>query len=104
MQFVPVPKVDRNNPRIYVNMQWAEEPAGVITLWVRRMGEPDEFAYYPALEVWGGRITFQFDELVFEKLPGRFKGRLLVAGIHKADIEFDYVSADKVLSVENTNV
>jgi hypothetical protein len=104
MLLTNVAKVDRNNPRIYVNMVWAEEPEGEITLWIKRAGDDTEFAFYPALEVWGGRIMFQFDDLVFTKAPGRFIGRLLVAGNYKATIEFQYVSADKIVSVENTNV
>lgn len=105
MQFSPVSKVNRNSPRIYVTMQWADsEPEGEITLWVKRVGDTEEFAYYPALEVWGGRVTFQFDELLFSKLPGRYVGRLLVAGNYKATVEIEYVSADKLLSVENANV
>lgn len=100
----PVAIIDRNNPRIHVYMQWAEPPEGEITLWVKRVGDTTEFAYYPALEVWGNRVTFQFDELIFSREPGRFSGRLLVAGNEKATIEFQYVAANVVLNVENANV
>lgn len=98
------PTITRQHPRLYVNVEWAAEPEGEVSLWVRRVGDAEEFAYYPALEVWGGRVMFQFDELLFAKLPGRYVGRMLVAGNEVLTVEFDYVYADKLVSVENANV
>lgn len=102
--YEPVPVITKDSPSIYVYMEWAEPPEGEISLWMKRVGDVEEFAYYPALEVWGNRITFMFDELLLSKAPGRYVGRLLVAGVHKADVYVQYVSATKVLSAENTNV
>lgn len=100
----PVPVVTRENPRITVTMQWAEQPEGEISLWMRRVGDPVEFAYYPALQVWGNQVMFQFDELLFVKQPGRYLGRLLLAGNHIADIEVQYEATTKVVDVESYNV
>lgn len=104
MPFDPVAIVTREAPRIYVNMEWEETPEGEISLWMKRAGDPTEFAYYPALEVWGNRLTFQFDDILFSKPPGRYVCRLLVAGVHKANVEIEYRSTTKVVSVENANV
>lgn len=94
--------ISRCQPRAVVNMNWGcEEPEGQITLFVKRMGDEEEFAFYPALEVTGGRIVFQFDELLFARKPGRFEGRLLLAGNEQARVQLEYVDDRGLINAEN---
>lgn len=102
---LPCVVVTQLAPRIKLAMAWATGvPDGELRLYVRRMGEVDEFAYYPALEVAGGEITFQVDSLLFYKGVGRYEGRLVVNNVEYAKIQIDYRNVDKFVSVENPNV
>ena len=101
MRTLPCAKISRCAPRAVVNVNWGcEGPDGEIVMYVKRVGEPDEFAYYPALEVAGGKVVFQFDELLFSKPVGRFQGRILVAGALMGTVQLEYVSDKAIIDAE----
>lgn len=102
---LPCVVVTQLAPRIKLAMAWANGvPDGEVRLYVRRIGEVDEFAYYPALEVAGGELTFQVDNLLFAKGIGRYEARLVVSNIEYTKIQIDYRNTDKFVSVENPHV
>lgn len=102
---IPCVQVTQQAPRIKLAMAWANGvPVGEVRLYVRRIGETDEFAYYPALEVTGGEVLFQVDALLFAKGVGRYEGRLVVSNVEYAKIQIDYRNTDKFVSVENVSV
>lgn len=102
---LPCTIVTQESPRVVVTMSWGGEmPEGEYRLYMRRVGETDEFAYYPAIQVAGGEITFQFDSLVFDKGTGRYEGRLVVNSVEYAKMQFDYQASNKIVCVENPNV
>lgn len=102
---LPCVVVTKLAPRIKLAMAWAQGvPAGEVRLYVRRIGETEEFAYYPALEVAGGESTFQVDALLFAKGAGRYEARLVVNGVEYTKIQIDYRNTDKFVSVENPSV
>lgn len=89
-------------PQLKITVFWdCGKPSGTTELYVRRVGENMEFAAYPALEVNGGEILFQFDDLLFIQPVGVFEGRLLVGGIEQAKVRFWYTNATRVLSTGN---
>ncbi len=97
--------VTQQSPRVTVTMSWGgAKPTGEYRLYMKRVGETDEFAYYPAIEVKGGEATFQFDNLLFAKGTGRFVGRLVIDEVDKATMHFDYRATDTLVNVENPNV
>lgn len=107
MHFLSTPcvKLTQQSPRISVIMSWGgDQPEGEFRLYVRRMGEADDFAYYPAIEVKGGEAVFQLDELLFAKGIGRYEGRLLVGIVQYAIVQIDYRATNTLIAVENPNV
>lgn len=104
MNRLGVIRISKCAPRVTITMQWnCEEPVGDIALYMRRVGEPMEFAAYPPIQVNGGQMLFQFDDLLFSKEPGRYEGRLKVAGQEYTSIQFEYYNSYKLVSAENTS-
>lgn len=105
MNRLGVIRISKCAPRVTVTMQWDCEgqPLGAIALYMRRVGEPMEFAAYPPIQVTGGQMLFQFDDLLFSKEPGRYEGRLKVAGQEYATIHFEYYNSYKLVSAENVS-
>lgn len=98
-------RISRCEPRITITMSWGcDAPPGEINLYMKRVGEPQEFAVYPPIDMQGGILTFQFDELLFQKLQGRYEGRLVVGARTYSTLHFEYRDVVKVLDVENANV
>jgi hypothetical protein len=86
-------------------MSWGGPvPEGEFRLYVRRLGENEEFAYYPAIQIAGGEITFQVDDLLFEKGTGRYEGRLVVNNQEYAKVQINYKASNTLVAVENRNV
>lgn len=96
-------KVSKENPRIRVNMSFASEPEGGISLYMKRAGEAAEFAVYFPLEVKGGEVTFQLDDLVWVRTQGRYVGRLTVGEITYGTLDIEWKDQTVMLSAENAN-
>lgn len=98
-------RITQESPRIVVTMSWgADIPEGEFRLYVRRYGENEDFAYYPAIDIAGGEITFQLDNLLFDKGVGRYEGRLIINTEVYATLQIDYRNSNTLVSVENPNV
>lgn len=88
-------------PRVQVTMGWGcDAPQGSINLYMKRVGEPAEFAAYPPISVEGSVLLFQFDDLLFTQAAGRYEGRLVVGAREYRKLHFELVKEDSVLSVE----
>lgn len=97
----PIHTISRDSPRIKVILHWADvRPAGEILLYMRRVGEPAEFAAYPPLAVSGGELTFMFDDLLFVKKQGRYEGRLVVGAGEYGRVQVEYADTTFILGVE----
>lgn len=93
-------KVNRANPRISVTMDFGTEgQRGTIEMYVRRVGEPAEFAVYEPIEVTGSVALFQFDELLFTKQQGRYEGRLVVGADGYGCFHFIYDDAHGIVNI-----
>lgn len=102
---LPCMRITQQAPRVTLTMSWGEaEPIGEYRLYVKRVGDADDFAYYPAIEVKGGESTFQLDNLVFAKGVGRFEATLVISGVTYARVQLDYRATNTLVSVENPNV
>lgn len=98
-------RISRCEPRVTITMSWGcDAPPGQINLYMKRVGDPAEFAVYPPIDIRGSVLTFQFDELLFQKLQGRYEGRLVVGVQEYSRLHFEYRDEVKVLDVENSNV
>lgn len=98
------PIINRDAPRVQVSVDWGTgRPAGDIVLLMRRVGDPENFAAYAPIEEYGGNITFQFDELLFVRPQGRYRGTLVVGALEYTQIDVEYSDKIKVVSVENPN-
>lgn len=73
-------------------------------MYVKRVGEPTEFAAYPPLEIKGDQLLFEFDELLFSKDTGRYAGRLTIGGEDYSTVYLEYVRPYGVTAVENPHV
>lgn len=101
MNRTPIKVISRDNPRIIIVMQWSDiPPPGEILLYMKRMGEPAEFAAYPPLQVKGSELTFQFDDLLFIKKQGRYEGRLVIGAGEYGRIQVQYSDPTHILTVE----
>ena len=88
-------------PRVAVTVAWeCNEPLGSIALYMKRAGSPTEFAIYPPLSIEGGKLLFEFDDLLWVQPQGRFIGRLLVGDRYLSTLEFEYRDVSKVLYAE----
>lgn len=94
--------ISRCAPRIMVTMGWGcDVPQGEIGLYMKRTGEPVEFAVYSPIEIEGSQLTFQFDDLLFSKKKGVYEGRLMVGATQRGKLHFMYTDDTQVLGVEN---
>lgn len=97
----PIIKVSRDSPRLTITMRWADNPPqGQILLYMKRIGEPAEFAAYPPLAVNGSELLFQFDDLLFVKLQGRYEGRLVIGAAEYGRVQVEYTDTTQILTVE----
>lgn len=102
MNRTPIKTITRDSPRITILMQWADiPPQGEILLYMKRVGEPADFAVYPPLEVKGSELTFMFDDLLFIKKQGRYEGRLVIGAGEYGRIQVEYTDITHILGVEN---
>lgn len=93
------------NPRVQVTMTWGcSAPLGQIAMYMRRVGEPGEFAAYPPIDIQGDVLTFQFDDLLFNKEQGRYRGRIVVGAKDFGVVDFDYLNQSAIVAVENVSV
>lgn len=91
------------SPRVAITMGWGcDVPQGEIALYMKRVGDLAEFAMYPPIEVAGNVLTFEFDDLLFTKLQGRYAGRLVVGAQEYANLHFEYRDTATVIGVEST--
>lgn len=105
MNRLGVVRISKGRPRIKLTIQWGyDEPQGQLLLFLRRAGDELEFAAYPPLEVNGGEITWQFDDMLFARKYGRYDGRFTVGGIDRTTLSLEYVSDEKIISAENASV
>lgn len=89
-------------PRVTVTMGWGcDAPEGEIALYMKRVGDPTEFASYPPISVEGSKLLFQFDDLLFTREQGRYEGRLVVGAREYARLQFEYRDTVSVIAVEN---
>lgn len=88
-------------PRIVITLGWGcDAPMGQIALYMKRLGEPAEFVAYPPIEILGGKLTFQFDDLLWTHGQGRYEGRLMVGDREIKKLQFEYYDPSNVLAVE----
>lgn len=105
MNRLGVVRISRARPRIKLTIQWGfDEPQGQILLFMKRVGDQLEFAAYPPIEVNGGEVLFEFDDMLFARKYGRYEGRFTVGGVDRTRIHLEYVSDEKILSAENASV
>lgn len=96
------PIVNRANPRLMLHIDWgSDRPMGLMGLYVRRIGEPTDFAVYAPVDERGGEILFQFDELLFVRAQGVYEGRLMVGANQYAVVRFAYRDDVRVVYVGN---
>lgn len=94
-------RIGRCSPRVSINMaHGCDGVIGEVALFMKRVGEPDEFAVYAPLELTGTLMLFQFDDLLFDRAEGRYEGRLSIAGIDRGVFQFEYRET-VIASVEN---
>lgn len=94
--------ITKCSPRLRVVVDWGcTPPEGITEMYVRRVGDAVEFAAYPPLEVDGGEILFEFDDLLFSRAVGLYEGRILIGGVVKTVIQFWYTDRVIVRRVEN---
>lgn len=98
----PLLKIARNNARIKLYMSWSDpKPQGEIRLYIRRFGDASDFAYYIPLSEKGGELSFEFDELLFSRPEGRYRGMLKVGNSEYAYIQLQYVNGTKLVGASN---
>lgn len=88
-------RISRKRPKIRVQIGGTCGPIGQedqeTLLYLSRVGSSEgEFAAYPPIEVNGQYYTFQFDDLLFDRKGGRYKGRLVVNGEACTTISLQY--------------
>lgn len=98
-------RVNRAEPRIQITLATCGvRPVGVTNLYMKRVGDVQDFAVYAPLEILGDVYTFQFDELLFSKLQGRYEGRLFIGATKVATVFLEYKDITKVVAMENISV
>lgn len=98
-------RINRAEPRIQMTLDACGAiPIGIANLYMRRVGDEQDFAIYAPIEISGTTYVFQFDELLFSKLQGRYKGRLLIGVVEAATIYLEYRDTLKVVDLENISV
>lgn len=101
MNRTPIQYINRDSPRVTIVMQWGNvAPQGEILLYVRRVGDPAEFAVYPPIAVSGSELLFQFDDLLFIRKQGRYEGRLVIGASNYGSVQLEYSDPTRILSVE----
>lgn len=94
--------ITKCSPRLRVVVDWGcNTPEGLTEMYVRRVGDNLEFAAYTPLEVDGGEILFELDDLLFSRATGVYEGRILVGGVQRVVIRFWYTDLVIVRRVEN---
>lgn len=94
--------VSSEQARVKIYVAWKyPKPEGEIRLYMRRIGDVADFAYYTPLAENGGELTFEFDSLLFSREPGRYEGRLEVGNEVFGKPQFVYNNATEVVGVAN---
>lgn len=62
-----------------------------VSLLIRRVGDPADFASYAPISIVGNVLVFQFDALLFDGLYGRYAGTLTYLGTPYASLQFQFV-------------
>lgn len=105
MNRLGIVRISKARPRVKITVRWGfGEPQGEILLFLRRAGDNLEFAAYPPLEVNGGELLFQFDDMLFARKYGRYEGRFTVGGRTRTTIHLEYVDDERIISAENASV
>jgi hypothetical protein len=107
MNPLPYPIVSKKNPilTVYVKgMNLADiVSVGETALYIKRVGDVEEYAKYYPFEERTNQLTFAFDDVLFSRVGGRFVGRLVYKGVTIQTVEFVYDSVPVTL-VGKTNV
>ena len=94
MNELPYPLVSPANPVLTVTVEGIDlttvDGTGLTGLYVRRVGETEDYVMYPVLEERGQQLSFAFDYLLFDRPGGRYTGRLVYKGVDIAVIDFVY--------------
>lgn len=61
---------------------------GETALYIKRMGDVEEYAKYFPFDVLNNQLSFAFDSVLFNRAPGRFLGRLVYKGVEIQTVEF----------------
>ena len=61
---------------------------GETALYLKRVGDAEEYAKYYPFDVVNNQLSFAFDSVLFNRDPGRFIGRLVYNGTEVQTIEF----------------
>ena len=98
--------ISRCSPRVKVVKQWECVTPDIqpINLYLQRVGEPQEFAVYSPIDVQGGVMLFQFDELLFSKPEGRYKARLVIGSKEVDTLYFTYTNLCAPAYMESVDV
>lgn len=107
MNSLPYPIVSKKNPILTVYVTGMELSSivsvGETALYIKRVGDIEEYAKYYPFEERRNQLTFAFDDVVFNRPGGRFTGRLVYKGVTIQTLDFIY-DAVPIALVGKTNV
>lgn len=61
---------------------------GETALYIKRVGDAEEYAKYYPFDIVNNQLSFAFDSVLFNRVEGRFIGRLIYKGVEVHTIEF----------------
>lgn len=76
---------------------------GETALYLKRIGDAEEYAKYFPFDVVNNQLSFAFDSVLFNRPAGRFRGRLVYNGVEVQTIDF-VVKTDPVTLLGRVDV
>jgi len=106
MSNLRIGSVSTTSPRLQVQVTPRSDIVlADVTLNIRRLGDPSDYATYDVLQAINNVLIFQFDALLFDMPYGRYAGTLVFNGTPYASFEFNFtadVSISPALQVSTT--
>lgn len=85
-------KVSPTYPKISVRIVNNTDDISTAKLNLMRIGEKFEFAEYSPTKIGVDFLEFTFDALLFDKVIGRYKARLLIEGVERTSFYLQYAT------------